>query len=601
MSTSRTFRSTQFGAPGVMPQSLGIPPAAFPGRVATNSDLIVAVDRQQTRLAAALNSSDVSMTVVNPEIIGAFNLLSIDDELVKTTGAPTGNVVPISRGFDGTTPAVHLAGAAVSGMVDAWHHNALVAEVEAIEGALGPNLSLLPVSPVVAASQYNFPSQTPGGSLTPGNQVIMLSPVPQGVNGTDANHYLYISGGTGAAEAVLITGGTAVSGAASGTVIVTCANSHSGAWTIQSASGGIYESIVRNPFRSVYMPAGTYRMYATLKLPYTNTLKLYGDGYDATTGAKGTILDFSSLAAGQPAISIIRSGGSSLNTIELRDFGMMGSSLSTGGDGIYLERVIRVVIAGVTVSGFYGDGIHTEDAFEICIEGRTHVANCGKYGVHLRNTVNLVAIRDSYINFNSRLNGYGNIGIIGDSSQPSANTIVLLDNVDVESAGGSPYNGQTMTLAYGLYVTGTSGITVSNCYFEFCVGPNLIFYGQNFGPPFNLVSSLTEFGNWIVGGMIVYSAQVTGVRSWGNTFSGASALRTFQNPDLSTYDIGPDTAWNGSPESTNHPRLLSLAGSTGSGSAALGANCPATTLTAPFTWLRVIGPDGSILRIPAWK
>lgn len=42
-------------------------------------------------------------------------------------------------------------------------------------------------------------------------------------------------------------------------------------------------------------------------------------------------------------------------------------------------------------------------------------------------------------------------------------------------------------------------------------------------------------------------------------------------------------------------------GSTGSGSAALGANSPAVTNTAPYTWLKLKSPDGSTVYVPAWK
>jgi hypothetical protein len=40
---------------------------------------------------------------------------------------------------------------------------------------------------------------------------------------------------------------------------------------------------------------------------------------------------------------------------------------------------------------------------------------------------------------------------------------------------------------------------------------------------------------------------------------------------------------------------------TGSGSAALGANSPATTNTAPYTWIQAVSSDGSTVFIPAWK
>lgn len=40
---------------------------------------------------------------------------------------------------------------------------------------------------------------------------------------------------------------------------------------------------------------------------------------------------------------------------------------------------------------------------------------------------------------------------------------------------------------------------------------------------------------------------------------------------------------------------------TGAGSAALGANSPATTNTAPYTWIQATAADGSTVYIPAWK
>jgi hypothetical protein len=47
--------------------------------------------------------------------------------------------------------------------------------------------------------------------------------------------------------------------------------------------------------------------------------------------------------------------------------------------------------------------------------------------------------------------------------------------------------------------------------------------------------------------------------------------------------------------------LQFVTGATGAGSAALGANSPAVTNTAPYTWIRVTTADGSTAFIPAWK
>jgi len=44
-----------------------------------------------------------------------------------------------------------------------------------------------------------------------------------------------------------------------------------------------------------------------------------------------------------------------------------------------------------------------------------------------------------------------------------------------------------------------------------------------------------------------------------------------------------------------------LTDSTGAGTPLLGANCPASTLTAPYKWLTFISSDGSTVYVPAWK
>ena len=103
------------------------------------------------------------------------------------------------------------------------------------------------------SNTVRFP--TPGGDL-----------VPQGVNGSDVGHYVYISGGSGTAEAVLITGGTAVAGG-TGTLTFTPANNHSGAWVMTSGTGGITEALTAVPFAPVLLKATVYEVYGPITVP----------------------------------------------------------------------------------------------------------------------------------------------------------------------------------------------------------------------------------------------------------------------------------------------------------------------------------------------
>lgn len=222
--------------------------AQYPGGIASDTNLKVAANGVQTALRGAISSSDTVITVADATGIVANTLLTIDREIVNVT-AVSGNNLTIARGFDGTTAASHANNRTVSASVDAWHHNALAAEIKAIEAALGANLGNISGDGSGSSNASSFVwSQSPGGSLTGSiiNSVI-LTPCPLGINGTNPAHLLYISGGTGTAETALIQGGTCTSGATTGTILFTPANSHSGAWTIGSASGGLAEATCALP------------------------------------------------------------------------------------------------------------------------------------------------------------------------------------------------------------------------------------------------------------------------------------------------------------------------------------------------------------------
>lgn len=154
----------------------------------------------------------------------------------------------------------------------------------AINANLTANLEWAPQA-VFVSTPYNWTGQQPFTSLSIGSNTITLTPCPKGVQGAATWTQLYILGGTGAAEVVPVTGGTcAGDGIASGTVIVTCANTHSGAWEIVSATSGIQEAINdAGQNNSVFVPAGTYNIYGTITIPASFTgFGLFGAGMNQT-------------------------------------------------------------------------------------------------------------------------------------------------------------------------------------------------------------------------------------------------------------------------------------------------------------------------------
>lgn len=233
----------------------------YPTAVDNDASLAVAVNNFSGRLSGGVSTTDTAWVLSGMTGTPVVNmLLTVDGEISQVT-AVSGNAVTVTRGVDGTTAASHRPQSLVQGLITKFHHNVLADAVKKIETALGPNLANLHVSlPGLSAGSYNFSPQFPGGGLAPGNNVVTLSPVPLGVNGSNTGHYLYVSGGAGSPEPCLITGGTATAGATTGSIFLNCTNSHSGSFSVASATGGIQEAIWAAPSTGagILVPSGVF-------------------------------------------------------------------------------------------------------------------------------------------------------------------------------------------------------------------------------------------------------------------------------------------------------------------------------------------------------
>jgi hypothetical protein len=468
---------------------MATPSPVFPAAVATDVQLKVANNLIQTTLRVNIDAGNTILFVASAAGFTANCLVSIDKEIVaidSVIGAPNAALIVATggRGFDGTSAVTHAAGAKVSMFIDAWHHNVLSAEVKAIEAFIGPNGQNIGslFSYIVISKQYDFAAQSPGGTLMAGNNSITLSPVPKGVNGTDANHYLYISGGTGTAEAVLITGGGAVSGAASGTVIVNCANAHSGAWTIASASAGIVEAMQAHSGRAplIYIPTGTHAVHAPITLTGTG-LTLRGGGRLNTVlstemstapllSASGGIdqLTVSDLTLQGPnagntfGISLVNASNAIFERIGVYGFAngisntgpnaFMGTFRNIGlnnitGDGVYINTTVDggtwedVVIGGPATAPATSCGFHLAAVQGMRIK-YAYVQTLG-YGIWFNpgagQVVSEIQIWDLY------LDGFGNNSTVGVYFSPAGGTVQMIQSDFSASNGfqsGMRFDGQ---------------------------------------------------------------------------------------------------------------------------------------------------------------
>lgn len=124
-------------------------------------------------------------------------------------------------------------------------------------------------------------SQSPGNNLsTAGAQLVNLTQCPLGVNASEPQYYIYISG-TGTAEAALVTGGTCAGNGLAGTLQFTTANSHPPGYLVGSASGGLQEALIAARFTptnpagtsqsgKVIVPPGELKLFARVSIRASN-------------------------------------------------------------------------------------------------------------------------------------------------------------------------------------------------------------------------------------------------------------------------------------------------------------------------------------------
>lgn len=109
--------------------------AVYPGAVATDSQLKVALNGTTTLLTGTINNAQTNLTVSACAGLTANVLITIDSEIMPVATCSGTALVVSSRGYDGTPAAAHGANSQIGAFIDAWHHNSMAREVEAIEAS----------------------------------------------------------------------------------------------------------------------------------------------------------------------------------------------------------------------------------------------------------------------------------------------------------------------------------------------------------------------------------------------------------------------------------------------------------------------------------
>jgi hypothetical protein len=173
------------------------------------------------------------------------------------------------------------------------------AVMEAIsQGETGPSGGTTAGSepPVVNTVSYRWNEIPAGGGIKAGLASVTLAPCPPGVNGTDAWHYLYVSK-TGTPEVVLITGGTCIARAKSGTIDFTTKYDHPAGYSVSSATDGVQEATIGASIsqsggqisRNVTIDPGAHLFRARLSIRATG-ITIVGSGATITCAMSDTCI-----------------------------------------------------------------------------------------------------------------------------------------------------------------------------------------------------------------------------------------------------------------------------------------------------------------------
>lgn len=138
--------------------------------------------------------------------------------------------------------------------------------------------------------------------------------------------------------------------------------------------------------------------------------------------------------------------------------------------------------------------------------------------------------------------------------------------------------------------SGLLDITDSTSTVEQRFAPGSAYYQYQSG---NIVS------NFGAGTLTLASAKLFGFSSAANLNGGNLVDVAVGRNGVGVLEINNGTA--GTYRDLKLRYLNSSANSTGAGSALLGANSPASTLTAPYTWVEMRANDGSTVYFPVWK
>lgn len=164
--------------------------AKWPSAVATDADLYTAVNLLQTTLSGTITNSVTTITLASTTGFPTTGAVTIENEVIFYTGVSGASLTGCTRGADGTSAASHNSGLPVGATIVAFHHNALMAEIEAIETDLHTRFGYGSSLILIQAGAANAPSLAFQGDATKGFYDQGTNAIGVALSGVDAYNFL---------------------------------------------------------------------------------------------------------------------------------------------------------------------------------------------------------------------------------------------------------------------------------------------------------------------------------------------------------------------------------------------------------------------------